>query len=83
MRGTALGLANLIGASSVESLSVPVADRRNVLVIVDGAPMLQRRARSPDGTAGSRSSSTSRSRTPKRLLQGSGAGQHRYQGLPE
>ena len=53
MRGTALGLAHLIGSKSVELMDVPIPPEANALVLTDAAMTLTAGLRSPDGTAGS------------------------------
>ena len=83
MRGTALGLANLIGAHSVEELSVPAAPQAHTLVVVDDAPTFNAALRSPDGTAGSPVVFTISFEDAKRLLKDPELAQHRYEGLAE
>jgi Domain of unknown function (DUF4430) len=83
MRGTALGLANLIGARSVEALSVPAAPQANTLVVVDEAPTFNATLRSPDGAAGSPVAFTISFEDAKRLLKDPELAQHRYEGLAE
>lgn len=85
MKGTALGLAHLIGARSVEPLSVPVGSQANTLVIVEDLPTYSFFAefRSPDGTAGSPVAFTLSFEDAKRLLKDPELGQHRYEGLDE
>lgn len=83
MRGTALGLANLIGAHSVEDLSVPAAPQAHTLVVVDDAPTFNAMLRSPDGTAGSPVVFTISFEDAKRLLKDPELAQHRYEGLAE
>lgn len=83
MRGAALGLANLIGAHSVEDLSVPAALQANTLVIVDDAPTFNAMLRSPDGAAGSPVVFTISFGDAKRLLKDPELAQHRYEGLAE
>ena len=83
MRGTALGLAHLIGARSVELLSVPVGPRANTLVIVEDLPTYSFFAelRTPDGDAGSPVVFTLTFEDAKRLLKDPELAQHRYEGL--
>lgn len=83
MRGTALGLAHLIGARSVELLSVPVRPQANVLVIMEDAPNFSAELRSPDASAGSPVVFTISFEDAKRLLKDPGLAQHRYEGLAE
>jgi Domain of unknown function (DUF4430) len=83
MRGTALGLAHLIGAHSVEDLSVPAAPQANTLVVVDDAPTFSAALRSPDGAAGSPVAFTISFEDAKRLLKDPELAQHRYDGLAE
>jgi hypothetical protein len=83
MRGTALGLANLIGARSVEALSVSVGPQANVLVIMEDAPTFSAELRSPGGTAGSPVVFGVSFEDAKRLLKDPELAQHRYEGLAE
>ena len=83
MRGTALGLAHVIGAHSVEELSVPAGPRANTLAVVDDAPTFSAELRSPDGSAGSPVAFTISFEDAKRLLKDPELAQHRYQGLDE
>ena len=53
MRGTALGLAHLTGARSVEELSVPASQQANRARITEATPSFSAQLRSPDGSAGS------------------------------
>jgi len=80
MRGTALGLANLIGAHSVEELSVPAAPQAHTLVVV-GHAAFSATLRSPDGSAGSPVVFTISFEDAKRLLKDPELAQHRYEGL--
>jgi Domain of unknown function (DUF4430) len=83
MRGTALGLAHLIGARSVEDLSVPAAPQANTLVVVDDEPIFNATLRSPDGAAGSPVAFMISFEDAKRLLKDPELAQHRYEGLAE
>jgi len=83
MLGTALGLAHLIGARSVEDLSVPAAPRANTLVVVDDEPTFNATLRSQDGAAGSPVTFTISFEDAKRLLKDPELAQHRYDGLAE
>jgi hypothetical protein len=83
MRGTALGLAHLIGARSVEELSVPAAPQANTLVVVADAPTFNAALRTPDGDAGSPVVFTISFEDAKRLLKDPELAQHRYEGLAE
>jgi hypothetical protein len=83
MRGTALGLAHLIGARSVELLSVPAAAPANALVIVEDLATFFAKLRSPDGDAGSPVVFTISFEDAKRLLKDPELAQHRYEGLAE
>jgi hypothetical protein len=83
MRGTALGLAHLIGAGSVEPLSVPAGSQANTLVIVEDLPIFFAELRSPDGTAGSPVVFTISFEDAKRLLKDPELARHRYEGLAE
>jgi Domain of unknown function (DUF4430) len=82
MRGTALGLANAIGASSVEHVSVPAASEANVLIVLDGETSFRAELRSPDGTAGSPVVFRVSFEDGKRLLKDPELARHRYEGLP-
>jgi len=83
MRGTALGLAHLIGARSVEPLSVPVGQQANVLVMMEDAPTFVAELRTSEGTAGSPVVFEVSFEDAKRLLKDPELAQHRYQGLAE
>ena len=83
MRGTALGLAHLAGAHSVELLSVPASSQANTLVVVNDAPTFTAALRMPDGTAGSPVVFTISFEDAKRLLKDPELAQHRYEGLAE
>lgn len=83
MRGTALGLAHLIGARSVELLSVPAAPEANALMIMEDLPIFFAEPRSPDGSAGSPVVFTISFEDAKRLLKDPELAQHRYEGLAE
>jgi hypothetical protein len=83
MRGTALGLAHLIDARSVEELSVPAAEQANVLVITESAPSFTAQLRSPDGSAGSPAVFRVSFEDAKRLLKDPDLAHHRYEGLDE
>ena len=83
MRGTALGLAHLIGAHSVEELSVPAGPQANTLVVVEDAPTFSAELRSSDGNAGSPVVFTISFEDAKRLLKDPELAQHRYEGLGE
>jgi len=82
MRGVALGLAHVIGARSVEPLSVPAASEANVLVVVDDLPIFYSELRSPDGAAGSPVVFTISFEDAKRLLKDPELARYRYEGLP-
>jgi hypothetical protein len=81
MRGTALGIAHVIGARSVELLSVPTAPQANVLVIRDELPTFLAELRSPDGPAGSPVVFSISFEDAKRLLKDPELARHRYEGL--
>jgi hypothetical protein len=83
MRGTALGLAHLIGARSVELLSVPAAPEVNALVILEDLPVFFAELRSPDGSAGSPVVFKISFEDAKRLLKDPELARHRYEGLAE
>ena len=83
MRGTALGLAHLIGARSVEPLSVAVGPQANALMIMEEAPTFFAELRSSDGTAGSPVVFGVSFEDAKRLLKDPELAQHRYEGLAE
>jgi hypothetical protein len=83
MRGTALGLAHLIGAGSVEELSVAAAPQANTLVIVEDLPIFFAELRSPDGSAGSSVVFTISFEDAKRLLKDPELARHRYEGLAD
>jgi Domain of unknown function (DUF4430) len=53
MRGTALGLAHLIGSKSVERTDVPISPAANALVVTDDAKTFTAELRTPDASAGS------------------------------
>jgi hypothetical protein len=82
MRGAALGLANAIGARSVEYVSVPAAPEANVLVITEDEPTFHAELRSSDGTAGSPAVFYVSFEDAKRLLKDPELARHRYEGLP-
>jgi hypothetical protein len=81
MRGTALGLAHLIGAASVERVDVPIAPDANALVVTDDAATLTGKLRAPDGTAGSPVLFRVNLEDAKRLLKDPELARRRYQGL--
>jgi len=83
IRGTALGLAHLIGARSVELLSVPAAPEANALVIMEDLPIFFAEPRSSDGSAGSPVVFTISFEDAKRLPKDPELAQHRYEGLAE
>ncbi len=83
MRGTALGLAHLIGAASVEHVGVPIAPDANALVVTDDAATLTAELRAPDGTAGSPVLFQVNFEDAKRLLKDPELARHRYEGLSE
>jgi hypothetical protein len=83
MRGTALGLAHVIGARSVELLSVPAAPDVNALVILEDLPVFFAEPRSPDGSAGSPVVFKISFEDAKRLLKDPELARHRYEGLAE
>jgi hypothetical protein len=81
MRGTALGLAHLIGAASVELLHVPAGPDANLLVVTNDATTFSAELRSPEGSAGSPVLLQVSFEDGKRLLKDPGLAQHRYEGL--
>jgi hypothetical protein len=83
MRGTALGLAHLIGAASVEHVGVPLAPDANALVVTDDAATLTAELRAPDGAAGSPVLFQVNFEDAKRLLKDPELARHRYEGLSE
>jgi hypothetical protein len=83
MRGTALGLAHLIGAASVEHVDVPVAPDANALVVTDAAATFSAEQRSPDASAGSPVLFQVSFEDAKRLLKDPELARHRYEGLSE
>jgi hypothetical protein len=83
MRGTALGLAHLVGAHSVELLSVPVGPQANALMVVEGQPVFSAELRSQDGNAGSPVVFKVSFEDAKRLLKDPELANHRYEGLSQ
>ena len=81
MRGTALGLAHVIGAASVEHVDVPIAPDANALIVTDDAATLTAELRTPDGSAGSPVVFQVNFEDAKRLLKDPELAQHRYEGL--
>jgi hypothetical protein len=81
MRGTALGLAHLIGAASVEQVDVPIAPEANALVVTDEAATLSAELRSPEGSAGSAVLFQVGFEDAKRLLKDPELARYRYEGL--
>jgi hypothetical protein len=81
MRGTALGLAHLIGAAVVEHVDVPIAADANALVVTDDAATLTAELREPDGPAGSPVLFQINLEDAKRLLKDPELARHRYEGL--
>ncbi len=83
MRGTALGVAHVIGARSVELMNVPAAPDVNLLVITEAQPVLEAELRSRDGLAGSPVVFRVSFEDAKLLLKDPELAQHRYEGLDE
>ncbi len=84
MRGTALGLAHLIGARSVELLSVPAAPEANTPRDHGRRqPTFFAELRSPTAPPDRPSSFTVSFEDAKRLLKDPELAQHRYEGLDE
>ncbi len=83
MRGTALGVAHVVGARSVELMNVPAAPEVNLLVIAEAQPALQAELRSPEGSAGSPVVFRVSFEDAKLLLKDPELAQHRYEGLAE
>ena len=81
MRGTALGLAHLIGSSSVELTDVPTPPGANELLVTDEATTFSAELRSPDGSAGSPVLFRISFEDAKRLLKDPKLAKHRYEGL--
>jgi len=81
MRAVALGLANVIGARSVEHLSVPAVPEANVLVVADESGSFHAALRSPDGSAGSPVVFRVSFEDAKRLLKDPELALRRYEGL--
>lgn len=77
----ALGLANAIGARSVEPASVPAPPTANVLRLVDRNAPFSAALRSPSGAAGDPIVVTISIEDGKRLLAHPELAAHRYQGL--
>lgn len=77
----ALGLANAIGARSVELASVPVPQNANVLRLVDRAVRFSAALRSKDGSAGDPVVFTISIDDGRRLLAHPKLAEHRYRGL--
>jgi hypothetical protein len=78
----ALGLANAIGAASVERIGVPVAADANLLLVVAGPRTFTATLRSPGGSAGSPVVFTISFDDAKRLLAHPELARQRYEGLP-
>jgi len=83
MRGTALGVAHLIGADSVELMDVPTAPEVNLLAITEAQPAFEAELRSPDGSAGSPVVFRVSFEDAKLLLKDPELTRHRYEGLDE
>ena len=83
MRGTALGVAHVVGARSVELMNIPAASEVNLLVITQAQPALQAELRSPGGPAGSPVVFQVSFEDAKLLLKDPELAQHRYEGLDE
>lgn len=81
MRGTALGLAHLIGSSSVELADVPTPPKANELLLTDDAQTFSAELRSSDATAGSAVLFRISFEDAKRLLKDPELAKHRYEGL--
>ena len=81
-QAVALGLANLIGATSVELIDVPAAEGANLLRIVDGQVDFSAALRSTEGTAGSPVVFTISVADGRRLLAHPRLARHRFEGLP-
>ena len=81
MRAVALGLANVIGARSVEHLSVPAVPEANVLVVADESGSFHAALRSADGSAGSPVVFRVSFEDAKRLLKDPELAHRRYEGL--
>ena len=81
MRGTALGLAHLIGSSSVELTDVPTPPGANELLVTDEATTFSAELRSRDGSAGSPVLFRISFEDAKRLLKDPKLAKHRYEGL--
>ena len=81
MRGTALGLAHLIGSKSVELTDVPAPPEANELLMTDDAATFTAELRSPDASAGSPVLFRISFEDAKRLLKDPALAKHRYEGL--
>ena len=81
-QAVALGLANLIGAPSVERSSVAVSGGSNLLRIVDDPVSFSAALRSGEGAAGSPVVFTISATDARRLLADPELAHHRYEGLP-
>ncbi len=81
MRGTALGLAHLIGSTSVELTDVPAPPEANELLITDEATSFTAELRSADASAGSPVVFRISFEDAKRLLKDPKLAKHRYEGL--
>lgn len=81
MRGTALGLAHVIGATSVEHVSVPASPEANVLLVLEGDEEFRSELRSADGPAGSPVVFRVSFEDGKRLLKDPELARRRYEGL--
>ena len=81
MRGTALGLAHLIGSSSVELMDVPTSPEANELIVTDDAETFTAELRSPDASAGSPVLFRISFEDAKRLLKDPKLARHHYEGL--
>jgi len=81
-QAVALGLANLIGAASVERSSVAAPAGSNLLLVVDEQAPFSAALRSAGGGAGSPVVFTISFADGRRLLANPGLARHRYEGLP-
>ena len=81
MRGAALGLANAVGARSVEPASVPAGGDANLLLIVSDPVTFSAEQRSRDGAAGSPVVFRISFEDAKRLLADPELARRRYEGL--
>ena len=81
MRGTALGLAHLIGSKSVELAEMPAPPEANELLVTDDATTFTAELRAPDASAGSPVLFRISFEDAKRLLKDPELAKHRYEGL--